>query len=409
MPKMRGNGSGSITKCKGRKTPYKVTITVGYEIDTVTGKRKQKTKCLGYFKTRKIAEEELAKYNISPTNLNVKKMTFQELYMKWEPWYIAKHVKSNNYIRGIRSSYNYCSLIHNMKIRDIEPVHLKECMENAYVISTQGVDKGKKRYATANTKARMKSLFNLMFDYAVEHNYLVSNPARAFKIEESLLDTIQENRKVKPAFTCKSIEKLWQAYDLEYPFSDMVLIQIYTGYRASELVSIKLNHVYLDMDLIIGVGNKTRSGRDRIVPIHPKIKPLIEAQYNKAVEEGRDYLFFDLDGERNIDMTYSMYRNRFKKVVSFIGLPVDRYTTHSCRVSFITMAKAYNMDEHLMKLIIGHADEDLAERVYTRRVTAQLIDAINMIPMILDDKYLSEDSILAIIQESIDNKEHLFA
>ena len=34
MPKVRGNGSGCITKCKdGRKSLYRVSITIGYETD----------------------------------------------------------------------------------------------------------------------------------------------------------------------------------------------------------------------------------------------------------------------------------------------------------------------------------------------------------------------------------------
>ena len=70
MPKVRGNGSGCITKCKdGRKSLYRVSITIGYETDPVTGNRKQLTKSLRYFKTRKLAEEELVKYNVKECKL----------------------------------------------------------------------------------------------------------------------------------------------------------------------------------------------------------------------------------------------------------------------------------------------------------------------------------------------------
>ena len=55
-------------------------------------------------------------------------------------------------------------------------------MEQGYVIPTMGKDKGKKRYASINTKERIKSMCNLMFDYAVERRLVLSNPARAFKI-----------------------------------------------------------------------------------------------------------------------------------------------------------------------------------------------------------------------------------
>ena len=65
----------------------------------------------------------------------------------------------------------------------------------------EGKDKGEKRYATANTKARMKSLFNLMFDYALEHEFIITNPARAFKVDDSILNSIKENKKINDNLT----------------------------------------------------------------------------------------------------------------------------------------------------------------------------------------------------------------
>ncbi len=55
----------------------------------------------------------------------------------------------------------------------------------------------------------------------------------------------------------------------------MVLIQCYGGWRPQELGLIELKNVDLEKNIIIG-GMKTDSGTDRIVPIHPKIKDLVD-------------------------------------------------------------------------------------------------------------------------------------
>lgn len=45
---------------------------------------------------------------------------------------------------------------------------------------------------------------------------------------------------------------------------------------------------------------------------------------------------------------------------------------HDTRHTFITKAKASNMDEYVLKLIVGHAIEDITEKVYTHRTIEQL-------------------------------------
>ena len=40
---------------------------------------------------------------------------------------------------------------------------------------------------------------------------------------------------------------------------------------------------------------------------------------------------------------------------------------HDARKTFVTRAKEYNLDEYAIKYIVGHAIEDITERVYTKR------------------------------------------
>lgn len=46
--------------------------------------------------------------------------------------------------------------------------------------------KGKEQNASAGTKARIKSMFNLMLDYALEYEIVERNYARTFHISDEI-------------------------------------------------------------------------------------------------------------------------------------------------------------------------------------------------------------------------------
>lgn len=75
-------------------------------------------------------------------------------------------------------------------------------------------------------------------------------------------------------FTDEEIQQLWDSKDL-IPFADMVLIGIYSGWRPQELSILQITDIDLEAGTMKG-GLKTDAGKNRIVPIHPVIKPLIE-------------------------------------------------------------------------------------------------------------------------------------
>lgn len=297
MARMRGNGTGNITKIKGRKSQYRVRVTVGCYYDEETGKMKQELKTLGYFKTKAEAEKALVEYNESPYDLSLKVITFKDLYEKWSDAYFSK-LSGDSSIRTITSAYEYCRKLDNMKLKDIGTGHLKDCMETGYVIVKTGKNKGKKRYASDNTKCRMKSMFNLMFDYAYERNLVRDNVARKFKVNE-YRHNAEISRKIKEPFTEDEIELIWKYVD-EIPFADIVLIGIYTGFRPSELADLRVENVFLDENMIIG-GMKTVAGTDRKVPIHPRIKPLVERDIIRQQRDlkVRDYLMMH-EGNRGL-------------------------------------------------------------------------------------------------------------
>jgi len=70
-----------------------------------------------------------------------------------------------------------------------------------------------------------------------------------------------------------------------------------------------LEDVHIDKRYIVG-GMKTKAGRNRVVPIHRRIKPLIEKLLNERIErvEDRKNLFVETDACNGMVKSYN-YRH----------------------------------------------------------------------------------------------------
>lgn len=388
----RANGTGSIYKRKGKcRKPYRVRITGGWEVNKETGKVKQIVKLLGDFPTRVEAETALNDYLQCPYELKHKDTTFSELYEEWSTWYFETQVKSPQAKRTVTSAYAYCSSLYRMKIKEIRVHHMESCMENAYIIVQVGKEKGNKRYASSGTKARMKSLFNLMFDYAVRHEMILKNYARDFNVSADIRKDIEHQRCARIPFTYDEIQVLWSHLD-DVKFVNMILIGIYTGFRPQELTLLKTCDVNLEEDTIFG-GMKTEAGTDRYVPIHPVVKPLVIKAMEEANKLGSECLFNDKDGQRGTYMTYDKYRTRFAKVMKLLEM---HHKPHETRHTFITVAKLCNINDNVVKLIVGHKIEDITERVYTHRTLSQIkraMEQFEITPELNEDNFFDDEEL----------------
>ena len=186
----------------------------------------------------------------------------------------------------------------------------------------------------------------------VTHNY-----ARDFKWKKPDVAT-----KHHISFTEKGMKTLWKNKD--DTMVGAILIQCYMGWRPGELVALRLRDVNPKLGIIVG-GNKTKSGRDRIVPIHSAVKEMVLERYAEAQHLGSEYLIRDPLSPSEA-LTPSKYTARFARVVRELSLN-ESHRPHDPRKQFVTMAKKYGVDEYAIKRIVGHAINDLTESVYTDR------------------------------------------
>lgn len=327
------NGFGQITRITGKRlrSPYRAMVTVGK--DENTGKYKRKI--LGYYKSYNDAYSALLIYHNDPSI--VSDMTFIELYDKWSKYHFPKMKKTGVH----RSSFEKCSRLYNLKLSDIRMYHIKEVLEQEIPPSTV---------------SKVKSLIQLMFDYAIENEWMKTNYARQIKIEK-----YKPTGEAHTAFSDDEMKILWANSTDE--FVSIALIGIYSGFRPQELMDMKCSDVNIKEWTFTG-GMKTEAGRDRVVPIHELIKPLVYRWHSSKAE----CLF----------RGYS-YHHFYTNMIAFCErLHLNSaHRPHDTRKIFVTKCKKYNVDEYAIKRMVGHRTGDLTEDVYTERNVEWLRSELN--------------------------------
>jgi hypothetical protein len=371
------NGYGSVTKLQGnRRKPYLARVTLGWTVDKSSEKSIQKRVTIGTYKTKKEALQALSEYGTKPYDIENSSMTLAELYDKWSKHYFPSLTAPSS-IRNMTSSWKYCHTMYNMKIRDIRTRHIKNIIDYGYIISSHGDGKEEKKSPSIHTKTRIKVLFSLMLDYALEYEWIDRNYARSFKLSKDIRTESKVTKTKHIIFDAKELQCLWDNVS-KVNFADWILIQCYMGWRPQEFAELKLKDVNLEKKYIIG-GMKTIAGKNRIVPIHSKIYTLVKENYDNAVKLGSDKLLNDASLGNAMQMNYNKYSWRFNKVISHLELNKS-HRPHDPRKTFVTMAKRAGVDEFSIKKIIGHTSGDITETIYTERNLEWLQEELEKIP-----------------------------
>jgi integrase len=353
------NGFGQISEIKNQnlRNPFRAMVTVG---KTPAGRPICKPlKPDSYFATYNDAYTALAEYNKNPYNLDAG-ITAKELYERWSEGHFK--ILESSRIRALEAAWGYCTSVHNMRVLDIRGRHIKGCLDEGV-----SVVKGVEKHPSASMKNHIKSLFNLMLDYALEYELVNRNHSRSFTLSE---ETIKELHTVKQghiAFAEDEMERLWAHAD-DKLCVDAMLIQCYSGWRPQEIGLIELANVDLENWSFKG-GMKTDAGKDRTVPIHSRIRHLVLRKYKEAEALSSKYLFNYVNPasrSKSTKFTYSRYQNVFAKIKEELNLNPE-HRPHDGRTHFVTSAKTAKVDEYAIKYIVGHAVSDITEKVYTKR------------------------------------------
>ena len=156
---------------------------------------------------------------------------------------------------------------------------------------------------------------------------------------------------------------MWKIHDDEWV--DTVLILLYMGWRISEMLGIRTENIDLE-NRTIRSGVKTKNGKNRIVPIHPRIYPFILKRYNPDA----DYLF---PGDTHTHITSANYYVHWQTVMRKLNFS---HTPHECRHTFRSRLDSAGANKTCIDLLMGHKSGSVGERVYTHKTVAELAETI---------------------------------
>lgn len=343
----RANGMGSVYKAAGnRRKPYIVRVTKKFDDNG-----KQLFEILGAYATQKEAENMLNEYTKNPYNLNNRHITFKGVFDLWKKEKYPK-IRENS-AKAYDSSFNkYCKDLWDIRFIDLRLTHYQTLIDNSNC-----------NYPTKN---KIRNLLSQLSKFALNNDIVLKDYTTAIDIGKNT-----NTQKRKP-FTKEEIQKLWDNVN-EFKWVDSILILLYSGTRICELLDTEISNVFLDEKYPFFVsGNKTDAGRERKIPIHNRILPLVKNYYEK--NKDKKYLITNHNGEK---MDYYNYRrNKWDVIMKDFGMD---YTPHCTRHTIISLLKSKRADPLNIKRIVGHISNDVTSDVYTHIDIKELWETVNLL------------------------------
>lgn len=332
------NGFGTVARLSGnRRRPFIIKKVTGWN-----DKGHPIYEIIGYAATREEGLIILSEYNRDPWDVDRAKITLQQLFDLWKEKKAPKLGASNR--ASMTSAYKYCAPLGNKPYKQIRSYQMQE------TIDTCG-----KSYST---QAAIKNLWGHLDRFALEMDII----NRCFS---DLLTSDPVPPTQKQPFTDDEVNTVWKHQN--EPWVDSVLVFLYSGWRISELLSMKKSDVDLQVGTMKG-GTKTKAGKDRVVPIHSKIRPLVERRMNEL----GSYLF-SYNGKQCSQSQYRLFWADFMKAWGM------DHTPHECRHTFRTRLDRAGANQKCCDLLMGHVSKDTGNRVYNHKTLDELKAAVELV------------------------------
>lgn len=327
----RAKGTGSIRKLSGnRRKKYQAVVTGSKR--WVDGEIKIKQHSLGVYATRKEAQEALDEYNRYHYNLDMRNLTFGEIYDYIKDDFSLSVSKSMN------AAKQYCEPIWHRKIVDIRKIDLD-------MVAELGIEKSK------STQSNIKGLVSRVYTWAMENDVIFKDYSPLLRFKSSA--TFEK----KKSYTKEEIAVL-----LANP-EPLQLILLYSGMRIMEVLDMKTEDIYEEEGILcFHVKESKTSAGIRIIPVHSKIESLVKSMM------GGTYL-----------IEYRSYYLAKKEYLKYNAEHGLKHTFHELRHTFATFGKSCGMDDFYRRTLIGHSQKGITDTVYTDAMISDLKSQIELL------------------------------
>ncbi len=254
---------------------------------------------------------------------------------------VKKSSKStiDSYSRDISKFQSYCNSFSSKKISDVNSAFVKKYTQ--YMLSN-----GQSEASVSRTVASLRCYFKFL----VTSGYVAESPMTD-------ISQIHTQKKLPEILTNKEVLTLLNqpaGNDFKSCRDKAMLELLYaTGIKVSELISLKLS----DINLNIGILHLRNYKNERIIPIYPEAIKSINKYINNVrvflvADDENDYLFTNMNGQI---MTRQGFWKIIKQYASEAKIKKD-ITPHTLRHSFAAHLLENGAQLADIKEMLGHAD-----------------------------------------------------
>lgn len=293
--------------------------------------------------TDSLAQKILADYNRTRNIMETSETpkTFTEVYEGYYKYKFEQdksRVYSKATINSTRAAFKNCKALHDRPFTELRHPDLQAVIDNCPL-----------KHASLEL---IVSLMHQMYEYALIYEIVDKDYSAAVKIR------IADDDEHGEPFTEADLAKLWA--NKTDPTAEMILIMCYSGYRikAYETIEVNTDEMYFQG------GVKTRTSKNRIVPIHSAIQPMV---LNRLQRYGK------LLPTVSQSFRLEMYRCLEK-------LGISKHTPHDCRHTFSMLCEKHGVNDNDRKRMMGHSfGQDITNGIYGHRSLEDLRKEIEKI------------------------------
>lgn len=343
----RANGTGSIVKLSGnRRRPYAVKVSGRNSYGHVI------QKIISYHERSAEAQQALEEYIKAKSAGKAPAVDKLDITVGdvFEGWKAREYRKLNPAsITSHNAAWN--KRISRYADRKMRSMTLDEWQS----ILDEDEDEGRSQSLINNDAILIKALYSYSMERDIvgkDYSAYLDIPSVGAKRPRDALNDLQVAQLAKLAAD-------------GVPWADTALMLCYTGFRISEFLGLTRFSYHSEEGGYLQGGTKTDAGKNRIVPVHPKIRPYL----NAWISIGGDTIICDKDGHA---IPAEQYREYFKELMERIGVP--EATPHWCRHTFATRLHSASADPLTVKWLLGHS----TKADITAHYTHETIDALKV-------------------------------
>lgn len=268
---------------------------------------------------------------------------------------IEKGLSTNTVSAYCRDIHQFEKIVGKRPLEEISSSDIRSALLNM-----------KEEGLSSSSLARRLSSIKAFYKFLKSENYLSKNPAE-------ILESPQLVKKLPVSLSMEEVDALLKAPDLKTSIGlrDQAMLELLygTGLRVSELVSLKLT----DIDLEVGYLRTMGKGRkERVTPLG---EPAIEAVQSYCLKGRSDFMKGKFSSELFLTrLGGKMTRQGFWKLIKTYVQKVNIRKTvspHTLRHAFATHLLEHGADLRSVQMMLGHSDISTTQ-IYTHILDARM-------------------------------------